>query len=233
MELFRRIFLAAVLAGAVAGLGLATVQQWRVVPLILEAETYEVAAHSRDDAVAETTPNDDEVEVWAPAGGIERTAFTVLATILAGLGFALVTAAVSTLTGLMVTVKNGVIWGLGGFAAFSMAPAFGLPPELPGMPAADLVMRQVWWWGTVIATGAGILAIARLRNWTGIGIGVVLIALPHLIGAPAAPEEHSDVPAHLASAYVTSALAASMIFWLILGPLLGKLNERFGAGEAA
>jgi cobalt transporter subunit CbtA len=247
MELFRRIFLAAVLAGAVAGLALSAIEQWRVVPLILEAETYETGSQSHStEAAGETLVHasgeehshdvvaivESEPDGWAPGDGLERTLYTVLATTLASIGFALVVAAISALTGLPVTVRNGVIWGLGGYAAFSLAPAFGLPPELPGMPAADLAMRQVWWWATALATGAGILLIAWFRTWQAIVAGIVFIALPHLIGAPAAPEEHSGVPAHLATAFAASALAASMIFWIILGPLMGRLNERFGASEA-
>src|SRR5687768_9026137 len=120
-----------------------------------------------------------------------------------------------------ITARNGLFWGLGGFVAFQLAPSFGLPPELPGMPAADLAARQVWWWGTAIATGAAILTIAKFRSWTAIGIAAVLIALPHIIGAPAAPDAPSAVPAHLAAAFAANTLAAGAIFWLIAGPLLG------------
>src|SRR5690606_6047678 len=116
--------------------------------------------------------------------------------------------------------RNGVIWGLGGFLALQLAPAFGLPPELPGMPAADIVARQAWWIATALATGAGMLAIAKLRNWTGIVIAVVLIAAPHVVGAPAAPHEPSAVPAHLATAFAAASLATGAVFWLIAGPLL-------------
>ena len=246
MDLFRRIFFAAVLTGAVAGLANAGLQQWRVVPLILQAETYESGGHAHsaeesshvyadgvevghatvDGAAADAEPS------WAPADGFERIFYTTLATVLAGMGLALVVGAISLLVGLPLTLGNGVLWGLGGFVVFTLAPAFGLPPELPGMPAAELGARQAWWWGTVAATGAGVLAIAKYRNLLAVGAGLVLVLLPHLIGAPAVSEEPSGVPAHLAAAYVATAITASMVFWLIAGPLLGWFNQRYSEEPA-
>src|SRR3954465_9235467 len=52
MKLFQRMFFAVLLAGLISGLGLAAIQQWRVAPLILAAETYEEA----DAAAAEAAP---------------------------------------------------------------------------------------------------------------------------------------------------------------------------------
>lgn len=243
MELFRRIFFAAVLAGAVAGLVYAGLQQWRVVPLILQAETFETgghshggeAVHTHEDGTTHThdTAVEADAEPWAPADGIERGFYTVLATTLASLGFALVIGAVSVLAGIPITLANGVLWGLGGFLAFSLAPAFGLAPELPGMPAADLATRQIWWWGTAIATGVAVLGIAKFRTPGAIAICVLIAAVPHLIGAPAAPGEHSGVPAHLATSYAAAALGTAMVFWLVLGVGFGWANDKFGKGEAA
>jgi cobalt transporter subunit CbtA len=126
-----------------------------------------------------------------------------------------------------------VLWGIAGFAVFQLAPAFGLPPELPGMPAADLVMRQVWWWGTAIATATAIFGIAKFQNWPAIAIGIVLILLPHLIGAPQLAGEHeSGVPAHLATAFAASTLFTGAAFWVLLGPLYGYFVERFARTTA-
>jgi cobalt transporter subunit CbtA len=231
MKLFQRIFFAAVLAGLAAGLAMSAIQQWRVAPLILAAEVYEnaeaeaPAAHEHDAA---TPAHEHDETAWAPQDGVERIFYTVLADVLASIGFAMLLAAVSVLSGLEITAKNGVIWGLAGFLCLQLAPAFGLAPELPGMPAADLVARQTWWIATAIATGAGILAIAKLRNWTGIVIAAVLILAPHVWGAPQLEGEHaSGVPAHLATEFAANSLFAGAVFWLIAGPFLGWLNERF------
>jgi cobalt transporter subunit CbtA len=232
MKLFQRIFFAAVLAGLLAGIAMAAVQQWRVAPLILEAEVFEAAtAEHTHDAAAPA--HEHEPAAWAPQDGAERIAYTVLADLLAGMGFALVLAAVSLLSGLEITVRNGVVWGVGGYLAFQLAPAFGLAPELPGMAAADLAARQVWWWAAASATGAAILVIAKFRNLKAVGIAAVLILLPHIVGAPAAPDEPSTVPAQLAAAFAAASLAAGATFWLIVGPLLGYFNERFARGAVA
>lgn len=246
MKLFQRIFFAAVLAGLAAGLAMSAVQQWRVAPLILAAEVYESAApeeaapaHEHDAATpahdhAEAAPaHEHDEDAWAPQDGPERIFYTVLANVLGSIGFAMLLAAVSVLANIEITAKNGVIWGLAGFLCLQLAPAFGLPPELPGMPAADLVARQAWWLATALATGAGILAIAKLRNWTGIVIAAVLILAPHVWGAPQLAAEHaSAVPAHLATAFAANSLFAGAVFWLIAGPFLGWLNERFARSPA-
>lgn len=238
MRLFQRIFFAAVLSGLAAGLAMSAVQQWRVAPLILAAEVYENAA-PEEPAVAEhsheagAAAHEHDEDAWAPQDGAERIFYTVLANLLGCIGFAFVLAAVSVLSGIEITARNGVIWGLGGFIALQLAPALGLPPELPGMPAADLVARQVWWVGTAVATGAGMLAIAKLRNWTGIAIAAVLILAPHVIGAPQLVGEHaSAVPANLATQFAAATLATGALFWLIVGPLFGWLNERLARSSA-
>lgn len=239
MKLFQRIFFAAVLSGLAAGLAMSAVQQWRVAPLILAAEVYESAAPAEAAATAEHSheagapAHEHDEDAWAPQDGAERIFYTVLANLLGCVGFAFVLAAVSVLSGIEITARNGVIWGLGGFVALQLAPAFGLPPELPGMPAADLVARQVWWVGTAVATGAGMLAIAKLRNWTGIVIAAVLILAPHVIGAPQLVGEHaSAVPASLATQFAAATLATGALFWLIVGPLFGWLNELLARSSA-
>jgi cobalt transporter subunit CbtA len=236
MKLFQRVFFAAVLAGLAAGLAMSAVQQWRVAPLILAAEVYEGAeapAEHAHDAATPAHAHEPDEDAWAPQDGPERIFYTVLADLLASIGFAMLLAAVSVLANIEITAKNGVIWGLAGFVALQLAPAFGLPPELPGMPAAELVGRQAWWIATALATGAGTLAIAKLRNWTGIAVAAVLILAPHVVGAPQLEGEHaSAVPAHLATSFAANSLFAGAVFWLIAGPLLGWLIDRFARSPA-
>jgi cobalt transporter subunit CbtA len=227
MRLFQRIFFAALLSGLVAGIGMSALQQWRVAPLILQAEVYENAAPAEHADAAASTEHDHDEEAWAPQDGAERIFYTVLADLLAAIGFALILAALSVLTGIEISAANGVLWGLAGFTVFQLAPAFGLPPELPGMPAADLVARQIWWWGCALATATAIFGVVRFRSWPAVTIGMVLILLPHLIGAPQLAGEHdSGVPAYLATAFAASTLFTGAAFWLALGPLLGWVNER-------
>jgi cobalt transporter subunit CbtA len=242
MKLFQRIFFAAVLAGLAAGLAMSALQQWKVAPLILAAEVYENAAPAEATAHPEGTAphtheeaapaHEHDAEAWAPRDGPERIFYTVLANILGCMGFALLLAAVSVLAGLPITATNGVIWGVAGFVAFQLAPALGLAPELPGMPAADLGARQLWWWGTALATGAGFIVVAKLRNPTGIAIAAILLLAPHIIGAPQLTGEHATaVPAHLATEFAAASLAAGALFWLTVGPLLGWLTQLLARRE--
>ncbi len=232
MDIFRRIFFVAVLAGTLAGLAAGAIQQWRVVPLILEAELYEISEEHAPDHAADPAPvaphahGGEEGGAWAPADGLERTFYTMLTTLLSGLGFALILAAVSLLSGIGITLANSVLWGLAGFLSFSLMPAIGLPPELPGMEAADLGARQLWWSATVILTGAGILTFARLANPAGLGIGLALLLVPHIWGAPPPPDVPSSVPAHLATAFAANALFSSLAFWLMLAALYGWRNQK-------
>jgi cobalt transporter subunit CbtA len=242
MALFQRLFFAVLLAGLISGAAMVALQQWRVVPLIIAAEAYEgveaPAAHSHDAAPAATDvaaaepAHEHGEDEWMPADGTERTLFTVASGVFAALGFAFVLSAASVLTGFEVTARNGVLWGLAGFAVFQLAPAFGLPPELPGMPAADVVARQIWWWGTAAATATAIFGIAKFQNFAAVAIGIVLIVVPHVIGAPQPAEHASAVPAPLAAAFAANTLFAGLAFWLLLGPLYGYFVARVGRATA-
>jgi cobalt transporter subunit CbtA len=100
---------------------------------------------------------------------------------------------------------------------FTAAPGLGLPPELPGMPVAELAARQTWWIATAAATAMGLCLLAfRSAAWAAI-VGLGLIALPHLIGAPLAPESHSEVPAALSHRFIVVVTLTSLLFWGLLG----------------
>jgi cobalt transporter subunit CbtA len=248
--MIRNLFAAALFAALAAGLLTAAIQHFRVTPLILHAETFEgegghshgeaavadhehapgAAEHSHADAAASTAA--EEPEEWAPQDGFERTAYTTLATVLAAAGFALVIGAISMFANIPITFANGLLWGAAGFITFSLAPAYGLAPELPGMPAADLFARQLWWVGTAIATGAAFVLLAKTRASWAIAVAVALIAAPHIIGAPVSPDESSAVPAHLATEFAAITLGTSAVFWAVLGTLFGRLNDLFAARAA-
>lgn len=234
-----RVILAALLAGIAAGLFYGAIQHVRLTPLILEAEKYENAGdgHSHDHGAATTTPTateqtpapaaEAEHEAWAPADGAERTTYTFLASIVAAAGFAAALAGVSLLAGIRITPRNGVLWGLSAFLAVHLAPAASLPPELPGMPAGDLFARQVWWVGTIVATGLAIwLFTQRHELWAKVA-AIVLVALPHIIGAPIPPTHESAVPAVISAAFAANTLAVAALMWLAIGGFLGLAMDRF------
>ena len=75
-----RTLAVALLAGFIASTLVSAIQMLRVVPLILEAEVFEAADHSAHTA--------DEA-TWSPEDGVERTAYTIMANLLVGVGFGL------------------------------------------------------------------------------------------------------------------------------------------------
>ncbi|MBD0414848.1 CbtA family protein [Oryzicola mucosus] len=236
MTLFRNVVFIAALAGLCAGIVLAALQSFATVPLILQAETFENAGEAAphdhgtpaagEQAVAPHSHDHDE-EGWAPADGFERFFFTAAANALSGIGFGLVLLAVSELSGGISSWRNGLFWGFAGFAVFTLAPGLGLPPELPAMPAADLVARQVWWVGTVIATAAGLWLIAFRKSLPLAALGVALIVLPHVIGAPQPESHESPVPADLHHSFVVAVTITNLVFWLVLGAVAGMIRSRF------
>lgn len=238
MTIFRNAVFAAAAAGLLAGILLAALQTYATVPLILQAETFENAGGGHDhgapaeaapagDASAAAVTAEEEDEAWGPEDGFERFAYTVAVNIVSGIGFALLLVAASELAGGILNWRQGMFWGFAGFAVFTLAPGLGLPPELPAMPAADLYARQVWWIGTVIATAAGLALIALKGTAVPSLVGVVLIVLPHIIGAPQ-PESHdSAVPASLHHQFVVAVTVTNLIFWVALGAIVGLMRERF------
>ena len=77
------------------------------------------------------------------------------------------------------------------------------------------------------ATAAGLALIAFVPGALWKALGAVLIALPHLIGAPHPEQSGGLAPAALQRQFIVAAMAASGIFWLVLGGLCGYLFERF------
>jgi cobalt transporter subunit CbtA len=224
-----RLVLAALIAGMAAGFIYGGVQHVQTTPLILAAEVYETApAHDHGAATTDPAATLAPVEEWAPADGWQRTLSTTLSSVITGAGFAVLLAGVSLLTGFPITPKNGLIWGICGFLAVTVAPGAGLAPELPGMPAGDLVSRQVWWAATIIASGAGIFLIATRRELIWLAAAVFLIALPHIIGAPQPISHETAVPAGLAASFAANTIAASAVLWSLIGLFLGLALQKFG-----
>jgi cobalt transporter subunit CbtA len=227
MPVFRSIVFSAALAGLIVGVVISVAQFFGTVPLIQKSEVYErkaaaeapaPAAHTHDGAAHDHDKAAHSHESkWEPEDGLQRNTFTVAADILTAIGFALLLTGAYAIRGRPVTWREGLLWGLAGFLVFTAAPGLGLPPELPGMPVADLTMRQTWWIATAAATASGLCLLAfRSTAWAAI-LGLGLIALPHLIGAPIAPEAHSEVPAALSHRFIVVVTLTSLLFWALLG----------------
>ncbi len=224
-----RVLTIAVIAGLVAGIIVTGAQFLRVFPLIQKAETYEqtAPAESHTHGAASQGAHSHEASDWAPDDGLERTVFTLLANILTAVGFALLLNAAFAIYGRPIGLKQGVVWGLAGFAVFALAPAIGLPPELPGLQAAELFARQTWYFGTILATGAGLAAIVFLSHWAHQSLGAISIVAPHLIGAPHPAEFGGSTPPELAAMFVIASLSTTALLWIVLGGISGYLHDRF------
>ncbi len=225
--LIRTVLLAGLLAGSVTSL----LQEFRVTPLLLEAERLEQSfVHVHPDG-------SQHVHEWTPENGWERRGWTAVANVVTGWAFAFLLAAGMLWRGRPLTVSAGITWGLLGFVAFAVAPALGLPPELPGMAAADLSDRQVWWLGTVVASVASlVLLIEGPSPWLRVAGGLLLL-LPHVLGAPHPLTSESTVPPELSAQFAVASLVTSAGFWATLGafcgwqmqPVLEHLQERIPA----
>ncbi len=238
----------ALVAGFAAGILVAALQAVTTTPLILEAERYEggmasageiLVAHfakNQSDAfvhLAHGTEAHGAKETWAPEDGLERTLSTSIATIGTTFGFALVLLAAMVLSNATITARTGLIWGAAAFAATGLAPALGLSPELPGAAAAVLEDRQIWWIGTALATAVGLFLALRVSTPLAIVAGLVLIAIPHVIGAPHPDDYISDVPSELSGHFAAASLVVHAVTWAATGCIAGFVWERSGTPEAA
>lgn len=242
-----RILLVGLLAGLIAGTASTALQLAWAVPLIQQAEAFEPATaepghgagpHSHD---GHTQEHDRHAhgEAWAPTDGASRNFWTLLSNVSLGAGAGFILAAIFALRPGALGARRGLIWGLAAFASVGIAPALGLPPELPGTMAAPVEARQMWWLLTAGCTATGLALLFGRRPAALRAAGAALLLVPHLLGAPQ-PEVHAALaPLELQREFIVAALVCSGLFWLVLGTAAGVLGQRYGlslddaAGEPA
>lgn len=226
--MFRQVVLYALIVALISGLALTVMQRFQVVPIIFAAEAFEVEAVAPDAALVGSSHHVEE-EAWAPADGFERTLFTFISNVLTAIGFALILMA-AMLAAHEYKLTNrfewqqGLLWGIAGYVVFWLAPAIGLPPEIPLSAAAPLPERQVWWIFAIVCTAVGVAGLAFAPSplrW----FAPVLLIVPHLVGAPH-PEgalfaEQPPVVAaqleELAQQFIGATALANAVFWLVMG----------------
>lgn len=246
MQAFRAVVFCAALVGLIAGLAVGVVQHFSTTQLILRAELFEKAAEAAAPAAMPTVAAHDQgaaghshgeggadhqhdAAAWEPREGLERTAFTFLANVVTAIGYALALVGLLALRGKPVDWRAGLLWGLGGFAAVTLAPGLGLSPSLPGVPDAPLLDRQIWWVGTAFCTALGLALIAFGRKPFAVALALCLIAAPHVIGAPRLDSVETHVPAALSHQFSVAVMLTSLLFWALLGMLSGAFYRRFAA----
>jgi cobalt transporter subunit CbtA len=212
----RHLLLVGLVAGVVAGLAASVLQAFLVTPLILEAERGEAVLAPAADSQRESHQHE--------SSRLQRGGLTFVSNILAGIGFGLLLAAGYSLHG-AVNWRAGAAWGLAGFSAFYLAPSIGLPPSLPGSDLAELGARQAWWLGTAAATAFSLALVVLGRPRWAKGLGIALLIVPHLIGAPQQAARFGPPP-ELAQAFILWSGLAAAVFWLVLGASSGWLFAR-------
>lgn len=225
--MFKRIAQTAGFTGLLAALLLTLLQSFWVAPLILQAETWEkpavVVVHEHGEG--SMTGHVHDAEAWEPENGWQRVLSTTGGNLVVAVGFALMLAALYTLRA-PASAREGILWGLAGYAVFVVAPTLGLPPELPGTVAADLTQRQIWWVGTAASTAAGLALTVFARHWLLKALGALILVVPHLVGAPQ-PAVHSALaPEALQTQFKLASLLTNAAFWVALGWISAWLFRR-------
>ena len=230
--MIKRIAQTAGFTGLLAALLLTLLQSFWVAPLILQAETFENAPAATEvhEHAAGAAAHSHDAEAWEPENGWQRVLSTTGGNLVVAVGFALMLAGLYTLRAPTRTAQ-GLLWGLAGYATFVLAPTLGLPPELPGTAAADLAQRQIWWIGTAASTAAGIALLVFGRSWLLKILGVAILAVPHVIGAPQ-PQVHSMLaPEALEAQFKIASQLTNVAFWLALGWISAWLFRRNRDGQ--
>ena len=228
--IFSRIIYSSIVIGLVLGMLLTSLQIAGLKQIMVEAERYETLATEMPAGHGNSGHSDHSHadDLWAPTQGLQRNAYSFLANVLASTGFAAIMLALMNQFQLPrkgnIGWGQGSLWGLAGFATLFLAPAIGLPPEIPGTLSAPLEHRQLWWALAVlsVAIGLGIFAFAAVRIKT---LGLLLLVIPYIVGAPQVDTpmfQHADPSVtqaliNLHQQFVIISAFVNLIFWLSLG----------------
>lgn len=230
--MFSRILTSALFAGAAAGLIAALLQLYFVQPVLLHAELYEGGdlVHFGADPV---TAQPDLPGMFADP---VRDGLSIIFTMLAYTGYALVLVALVSMAerkGHEFNACTGLLWGLAGFVAFQLAPGVSLAPEVPGVAAADVGARQIWWTATVATAGVAMWLIAFGGKLVSYLVAAALLLVPHVIGAPEPDSFTGPVPTEIGALFAARALGIGMAAWVLLGCFAGYFWQMEGKRATA
>jgi cobalt transporter subunit CbtA len=216
--MFKNLLLVGLLAGVLSGSLLTVLQALIVIPLIHQAEQYE---NQLPVSMGEEGKHghDDQAEDWKPHEGWERLGFTWLANLSIASGFGLMLAGMMSLHRTKTWIQ-ALLFGVAGYYAFFLAPAFLLPPELPGADSPDLESRQAIWIVTVVVSllAIGLLGFAT-NPWLRL-LGLAGLALPFMLFSQAPAHYPAAVPQDLIHQFSWMTGVINMINWVALGLLV-------------
>ncbi|MBD3665538.1 CbtA family protein [Sulfitobacter aestuariivivens] len=224
-----RVIISALFAGALAGLIAGVLQLVFVQPVLLHAELYESGelVHFGAQAVSAHP----ELPGFEPV----RDGLSLIFTMLTYTGYALLMIAAISIAeerGAHVDGRTGLLWGIAGFVAFHLAPGFTLAPEVPGVAAADVTARQIWWFATAGSAAVAMWLIGFGQGWTAWGVATILLLAPHIIGAPEPDTFTGPVPTEIGALFAARALGVGLAAWVLLGCFAGYFWRSEGAREA-
>ena len=223
MELFKRLLIVALLSGTLSGILLSTIQFVGVVPLILEAESYEKSEKETLNH-SQTTMSQHHDDAWMPSDGLERNFYTLVSNLVFSVALALALVAIYSLSD-KKSSWYGLGWGLAGFAIFYLAPTLVYRPTLPGAIEADLLLRQLWWIATVEGTAFGLAMIVFAKHWLLKTLGVMLVVLPQFVGSPPG-EVVIKVPELLMNRFFFVNFMTNLFYWSFLGFITVTIYNR-------
>ncbi len=249
---FQRLIWAALATAVVVGSLQTGVQRWQAAPLILAAEVYEEqkaeapapaaapAAHAHAEGTAPHEHEHGTAKEWEPANGAERIGWTWVANILHAFSMALLLFAVMGVWlyqrgGAVASLRLAGVVAAAGWLSFHLWPSLGLHAEVPGMEAAPLQARQVWW-VLAMASAAGACAVAGFAraSWRWL-VSAALLVLPFVVGAPRlqgdalagfGPEAHAALE-QLGTQFVWATTWVSLSFWVSMGLAGGWAFQRW------
>lgn len=222
--MLRRFFVSALFAGTAAGLIAALLHIVFVQPVLLHAELYETGTLVHFGASSDVSAQQD-------TGGFDpvRDGLSIIFNMLVYTGYALILLAVmaqAEARSARINARTGLIWGIAGFVAVQLAPGFSLAPEVPGVAAADLALRQIWWIPTVIAAAVAMWLLAFGRGWVAWGAAGVLLLVPHLIGGPEPDIFTGPVPTEIGALFAARSFGMGLAAWVILGTVCGYVWQK-------
>ena len=239
--------------GAFAPMGASTTEPSTVPALAIAGHAHAPGTAAHDHAKTAVQPpaqavnptldpdlSNSTAKVWEPANGVERIAWTWVANALHAFSMALLVFAVMGLwryrrgTALTAMQLSGCV-AAAGWLSFYLWPTLGLPAEVPGMEAAPLHDRQLWW---VLAAGSAGVACALVAfakaswRWP---CAAVLLALPFALGAPHvqgvalagfSPTAHAAL-GQLVQKFGWATTWVSLSFWSGMGLACGLAFQRW------
>lgn len=223
---FRNLVFCAFALAVIASAVLSVYQIFWITPIIIDAETYEITAPI-------LSPQSSEIAIWTPENGTQRHGWNFTSNLLVSFAFSLILLSVMSIKK-TITTFGGIGWGGAAYLTVFVAPALGLPPEIPGMEAGYLEGRQAWWLFTVLAIALSLWLIAYQAIAYKI-IGVFLAISPYVIGVPQPTHppfintnpQAIEALTLLWQQFVIQTSIANLLLWLVIGAGSGFLVTRY------